>query len=60
MLGDPISAERAADLGLVTSLHEPGSAFDAALDLATRISGQSSSAVGLAKEAICRCKYLAF
>ncbi|SPO05160.1 probable enoyl-CoA hydratase precursor, mitochondrial [Cephalotrichum gorgonifer] len=54
LLGSPISAERADTLGLVTGLFEPGSVLEAALDLASRLSEQSSSAVALAKEAICR------
>jgi len=36
--GDPISAQRAYDLGLVNELADPGSALDAALALAARIS----------------------
>lgn len=54
LVGDPITAERADALGLVTGLCEAGGALSAAIDLATRISGGSSSAVALAKEAICR------
>ena len=54
LLGDPVNAERAAELGLVTGLYEPGAVLDAAVGLAKRISDQSSSAVGLAKEAVCR------
>lgn len=54
LLGDPISAEHASELGLVTGLFEPGGVLEATIDLAKRISWQSSSAVGLAKEAICR------
>lgn len=54
LLGGSIGAEQAASLGLVTGLFEPGSVLDAAIDVATRISEQSSSAVVLAKEAICR------
>ena len=56
LLGDPIGAERAEELGLVTGLHEPGAVLDAAIALATRISEQSSSAINLAKEAVCRCE----
>lgn len=56
LIGDPIGADRAAELGLVTGLFEPGSVLDAAVERARRISEQSSSAVGLAKEAICRGK----
>lgn len=58
LVGDPITAERADALSLVTGLCEPGAALGAAIDLATRISGGSSSAVALAKEAICRGEIL--
>ena len=60
LVGDPITAERADALGLVTGLCEPGAVLGAAVDLATRISGGSSSAVALAKEAICRGEYFFF
>ena len=43
--GDPISAQRAYDLGLVNELAEPGSALDAALALAARISASAPLAV---------------
>lgn len=59
LMGDPIGADRAAELGLVTGLFEPGTVLDAAVERATRIAGQSSSAVCLAKEAICRGECLA-
>lgn len=58
LVGDPITADRADALGLVTGLCEPGAALGAAVDLATRISGGSPSAVALAKEAICRGEFL--
>ena len=37
LTGDPISAERGADLGLVNRLAEPGGALDAAVELAEAI-----------------------
>ena len=37
LTGDPISAERGADLGLVNRVAEPGGALDAALELAEAI-----------------------
>ena len=37
LTGDPIDAERAAELGLVNRLAEPGAAVDAAIELANRI-----------------------
>ena len=43
--GDPISAQRAYDLGLVNELADPGSALDAALALAARISASAPLAV---------------
>lgn len=43
--GDPISAQRAYELGLVNELSEPGSALDAALALAARISASAPLAV---------------
>jgi enoyl-CoA hydratase len=43
--GDPISAQRAYDLGLVNELADPGTALDAALALAARISASAPLAV---------------
>lgn len=43
--GDPISAQRAYDLGLVNELADPGSALDAAIALAARISASAPLAV---------------
>ena len=37
LTGDPITAERAQELGLVNRLAEPGQALEAALELAERI-----------------------
>lgn len=45
LTGDPISAERAHQLGLVNELAEPGKALEAALELAERISANAPVAV---------------
>ena len=45
LTGDPISAERAAELGLVNELCEPGEALDAARRLAARINANAPLAV---------------
>ena len=45
LTGDPISAERAYHFGLVNRLVEPGTAFDAALELAEAISVNAPVAV---------------
>jgi enoyl-CoA hydratase len=41
LTGDPISADRAFQLGLVNELADPGTALEAALDLAARISANA-------------------
>ena len=45
LTGDPITATRAFDLGLVNELTEPGAALDGALDLAARIAKNAPLAV---------------
>ena len=45
LTGDPISAERAAELGLVNELCEPGEALDAARRLAARVNANAPLAV---------------
>ena len=45
LTGDPITAERAQELGLVNALVEPGEALDAALALAERINANAPLAV---------------
>lgn len=45
LTGDPISAERALDLGLINELCEPGRAFDAARRLADRVNANGPLAV---------------
>ena len=45
LTGEPLSAQRAYDLGLVSRLVEPGQAFEAALALATQITAAAPLAV---------------
>jgi enoyl-CoA hydratase len=52
LTADPITAERALELGLVTRLTEPGGAVVAALDLAVRIGRNGPLAVAASKELI--------
>jgi enoyl-CoA hydratase/carnithine racemase len=49
LTGDPIDAERAAEIGLVNALAEPGAAVDAALGLAARIAPNAPLAVAGSK-----------
>jgi len=51
LTGRPLSAERAAELGLVVRLAEPGRSLDSALELATEIAANEPRAV-LATKAI--------
>lgn len=50
--GDPITAEDAANYGLVTQVTEPGQAVDAALSLAERIARNAPLAVAASKQLI--------
>jgi enoyl-CoA hydratase len=50
MTGDPISAERAYEFGMVNDLCEPGEAFDRALALAERITVNAPLAVRKSRE----------
>jgi enoyl-CoA hydratase len=52
LTGDMVDAERAAQLGLVNALVEPGQALDAALRLAQRILANSPLAVGISKRLV--------
>ncbi|KAL4934673.1 enoyl-CoA hydratase/isomerase family protein [Aspergillus undulatus] len=54
LLHEPLPATEAQKLGLVSYLADQGEALEAALGLAAKLASQSSSAVRLAKEAICR------
>jgi enoyl-CoA hydratase len=50
LTGDPITAERAAELGLVNRLTDPGGAVDAALELAAAIAKNAPLALTATKE----------
>jgi enoyl-CoA hydratase len=52
LTGDPIGAERAAQLGIVNRLAEPGQALAAALELAEAIAANGPVAVAAAKEVL--------
>src|SRR4051812_26260253 len=52
MTGDPISAEEAYRLGMVTELHPPGRLMDAAHRIAERIARNSPTAVQAVKRAV--------
>jgi enoyl-CoA hydratase len=52
LTGDPISAERAGQLGLVSRLSEPGEALSEALRLAEAIAANGPVAVAAAKEVL--------
>jgi enoyl-CoA hydratase len=54
LTGEPIDAERAAELGLVNRLAEPGGAVDAALDLAAQIARNGPLALIASKEILQR------
>jgi enoyl-CoA hydratase len=52
LTGDPITAERAQELGVVNRLAEPGAAVDAALELAASIARNGPLAVAATKEVL--------
>jgi enoyl-CoA hydratase len=54
LTGDPISAERAHALGLVSRVTEPGGAVDAALELAAAIARNAPLALDATKEILLR------
>jgi enoyl-CoA hydratase len=54
LTGDTIDAERAADIGLVNRLAEPGGAVDAALELAAAIARNAPLALAATKEILQR------
>src|SRR5207244_5532887 len=49
LTGDPVGAERAAEIGLITRMVEDGAAVDAALELADRIAANAPLAVQASK-----------
>jgi enoyl-CoA hydratase len=57
LLGSPISAQEARTAALVADIFEAGTVLDNVLDVASRLASMSPTALSLAKEAICRCKY---
>lgn len=52
LTGDPVSAERAAELGIVNRLAEEGGSLDAALELAARIAANGPLAVAASKNVV--------
>jgi enoyl-CoA hydratase len=50
--GDPITAEEAAELGLVSRLADRGGALDVALELAERVARNAPLAVAASKQLI--------
>ena len=57
LLGRPMPAEEARSVGLVTDLYESGTVLEHVVqDTASTLAASSPMALGLAKEAICRCK----
>ncbi len=50
LTGDPITAQRAAELGLVNRLTPEGGAFDAAVELARTIAANGPLAVAITKQ----------
>ena len=52
LTGDPITAERAHEIGLVSRLAEPGKAVDAALELAEAIAENAPLAVAASKKVV--------
>jgi enoyl-CoA hydratase len=52
MTGEPITAQEAYRLGMVTELHPPGELMDAARRIAERIAGNSPTAVQAVKRAV--------
>jgi enoyl-CoA hydratase len=54
LLGTPITASDAKSAGLVAQVVEPGTVLETAVQTASKLAGMSTSAISLAKEAICR------
>ncbi len=50
LTGDPVTAERAAELGLVNRVTEPGGALEGALELAATIAANGPLAVAVTKQ----------
>ena len=52
LTGDPITSDRAAEIGLINHLAEPGKALDVALELAERIAANAPLSVAASKRVI--------
>ena len=55
LTGDPMQASRLADLGLINRIAEPGTALDAAIDLAERIGVNAPLSLAASKRIIDEC-----
>ncbi|MFT3852730.1 MAG: enoyl-CoA hydratase/isomerase family protein [Ilumatobacteraceae bacterium] len=60
LTGDPIDAEEAHRIGLVSSLHEPGELIDAAMRVASRIAANAPLAVRAVKEVMLSTRSMSF
>ncbi|MFD6355017.1 crotonase/enoyl-CoA hydratase family protein [Nocardia tengchongensis] len=52
LTGDPITAARAADIGLINQVAEPGKALEAALELAARVAVNAPLSIDASKQII--------
>jgi len=57
LTGEPLSAQRAYDLGLVSRLAEPGEAFAEAIKLATQIAAAAPMAVAASRKVVLAAAY---
>jgi enoyl-CoA hydratase len=57
LTGEPISAQRAYELGLVSRLTEPGQAFDEAMKLAKQITAAAPLAVYASRKVVLAAAY---
>ena len=57
LTGEPLSAQRAYDLGLVNRLVEPGEAFDAAVTLANQVTAAAPLAVYASRKVVLAAAY---
>ena len=57
LTGEPFTAQRAYDLGLVSRLTEPGQAFDEAMRLATQITNAAPLAVYASRKVVLAAAY---
>ncbi len=54
LLGAPITAQDAHAAGLVAQLYENGTVLEEAVRMASQLAGLSTTAVSMAKEAVCQ------